>query len=85
MNIINNEYKRPIYHSNIPLVNWGTEHMSDEEQDMIRYMDYIINDGTKILNRVRANKPVFRADIKEWQSYIRAIRLILTKLETEAI
>lgn len=83
--IISNENRPAKYHSPIPKVTWGTEHMSDEEQDMIRYMEYIIEDGCKILNRARAKKPVFRADIKEWQSYIRAIRLILDKMEKETI
>lgn len=81
--VITNENRQTKYHSPIPKVFWGTEHLSDEEQDIIRYVGDIVEEGQRILKRLDAGSPISKALWKEWKSYIRAARQILDKLEKE--
>lgn len=81
--IISNENKQISKRSLIPNVQWGTEHLTDDEQDIIRYTDNIIEDGYRILKRLEKDMPISQSLWKEWKSYIRAIRQILANIEKE--
>lgn len=81
--VITNENRQVGRRSYIPNVVWGTEHMSDEEQDIIRYVGDIIEDGNRMLKRIESEQPISKAMWKEWISYIRAVRVLIEKMEEE--
>jgi hypothetical protein len=72
---------RQIKKTGLSPLSWDLEMLSDDEQDTLRYAEDIAEDAEKLINKLEAGKPTFKADWNDLQSIIRAFKIVSKNVE----
>jgi hypothetical protein len=72
---------RQIKKTGLSPLRWDLDMLSDDEQDTLRYAEDIAEDAEKLIDKLEAGKPIFKADWNDLQAIIRAFKIVSKNVE----